>query len=180
MQLLSQVASAKHFWVEPKTMSQFISDGKVLSPAIEETASTAKMMSGYSFLTILPISAIGFRTPVEVSLWQTVKVSYLPLASFSATMSGLIALPISTSNNIGFFAACSQGFGQHRWEKAPLTHAKAFCFTMLRPIMSNHNVPEEVVTVGLKSAVSWKNLAILSVIPPYKSENSFSLWPIRE
>ena len=43
-----------------------------------------------------------------------------------------------------------------------------------------HNVPEEVVTVGLKSAVSWKNFAILSVIPPYKSENSFSLWPIRK
>ena len=140
--------SAKHFWVLPKTMSQLNSEGKVLSPAIEETASTAKMMSGYSFLTILPISAIGLRTPEEVSLWQTVRVSYLPVASFSATMSGLIALPISTSKTSVCLPHEARVCAQ-RLENAPLTHASAFSFTMLLPIMSNHKVPEPVVTVGL-------------------------------
>jgi hypothetical protein len=50
----------------------------------------------------------------------------------------------------------------NRSEKAPLMHARAFSFTMLLPTMSNHNVPEEVVTVGLQSSVSSKNLASFS------------------
>ena len=107
---------------------------------------------------------MGFLTPVEDSLWQTVKVSYSPLSSFAAIISGLTALPNSTSKKSVSFPH-PRRVSAHLCAKAPLTHAKAFFLTMLLPTMSNHSVPDEVVTVGLKSAGSWKYLAILAVIP---------------
>src|SRR5208283_412961 len=131
-------------------------------------------MSGYFLRTSLPISLIGFLTPVEDSLWQTVNVSYSSVSSFAAIISGLTALPHSTSRT-SVFLPHARNVSAHRWEKAPFTHANAFCLTILLPTMSNQSVPEEVVTVGLTSAGNSKYLLSLAVTPLYRSENSFSL-----
>ncbi len=95
----------------------------------------------------MPISWIGLRTPVDDSLWHRVTVSYLPVSSFSAIISGFMALPHSTSMMSVFLPqACS--VLANLSAKAPLTQARAFSFTMLLPTMSNQRVAEEVVTVG--------------------------------
>ena len=105
-------------------------------------------------------------------------VSYSPDSSFSAIMSGLTALPHSTSMK----SAClpqARMVSANRWENAPLMHARALFLTMLLPMMSNQRVPEEVVTVGLQSLASSKYLVSLAVIPAYSSENSLLLCPMR-
>ena len=61
----------------------------------DETVSTTRRTSGND-LTTLAISASGFRTPVEVSLWTSVTVSNPPSFSLARTASGQIAWPHST------------------------------------------------------------------------------------
>jgi len=76
----------------------------------------------------------------------------------------LTALPQSTSMKSAFLPQARIVL-PNLSEKAPLMHTRTFSFTMLLPTMSNHNVPDDVVTVGLQSSRSSKNLVSLAVIP---------------
>ena len=62
---------------------------------IELTESTMNMTSGYFFLSAA-ISASGLMTPVEVSLWMSVRASNWPVASFLSTCSARIGEPQGT------------------------------------------------------------------------------------
>ena len=101
---------------------------------------------------------------MDDSLWHMASVSYSPDSSFSEIMSGLTALPQSTSMKSAFLPQARIVL-PNRSEKAPLTQTRAFSFTMLLPTMSNHRVPDDVVTVGLQSSGNSKNLLSFAVIP---------------
>ena len=107
-----------------------------------ETASTNNTTSGY-FFTTSAISSNGFINPVEVSLNTKVTASYFPVASFSSTMSGFIALSHSISSfshGISFpmHILC------HLPENAPFTKFRHFFSTVLMTLASITPVEEEV------------------------------------
>ncbi len=88
------------------------------APPSEETASTITRAS-LSSRTTLARSAIGFMTPVEVSLWTTVTASYFLRRRAARSASGSIACPhgaasLSADLPIDLAIECQ------RSEKAPL------------------------------------------------------------
>ena len=79
-----------HFCVEVMQMSTPSASTSIFVPPIELTVSMHQITSGYFFITSA-IASTGHMTPDEVSLCVIVIRSYLPVASVSSTMSGVVA-----------------------------------------------------------------------------------------
>jgi len=115
-------ASLEDFMVQPYGI---LADVKMLhfflhmsgTALIELTESTMNITSGYFFFRAA-ISSIGLITPVEVSLWITVRASNWPVASFWSTAAARMGEPQGTWRAS---ASLPQRFdtSNHLSEKAP-------------------------------------------------------------
>ena len=101
--------------------------------------------SGYFFLSAA-ISAIGLITPVEVSLWMTVRASNWPVASFLSTASARMGEPHGTCS-----ASASLPHrldtSNHLSENAPHMQLSTFLATRLRMAPSITPQAEEVLNI---------------------------------
>src|SRR5215469_8802204 len=108
----------------------------------EETVSTIRITSGY-FRTTSQISFRGFTTPVDVSLWISVTVSNLPVASCLSRSAGLIGSPQSTCSGVVFLPHRFDT-SSHLSEKAPHMQLRTPLTTRFRIAPSITPQAEEV------------------------------------
>src|ERR1019366_6677398 len=124
---------------------------------IELTESTMNITSGY-FCLSAAISVIGLMTPVEVSLWMTVRASNWPVASFLSTSAARMGEPHDTCSAS---ASLPQRFdtSNHLSENAPHMQLSTFLATRLRRAPSITPQAEEVLIYTncfvLSSCCSW-------------------------
>ena len=141
---------------------------------MDETVSTMNMTSGNSLMTSA-ISARGDMTPVEVSLWIMVMLSYFPLDSACSTASGVTGLPQSKR----MASAClpqRRVTSCHLSEKAPLQKLAQRFPTRFRTAPS---ITPKALDVARKTR-SPVNKTFLrpAVTRPCNSAYSFMRWPI--
>jgi hypothetical protein len=143
--------SANAFWSPARQTSIRHASTGIFVPAIEETASTRNVTSGY-FCRTVAISSRRFRTPVEVSLWTIVIASNPPLPSSRSTISAVIAFPHGTCRGTASLPFEVATFS-HRSENAPCMQQSTRSRTQLR-IAASHTPVDEHVNRKTGSAVS--------------------------
>src|ERR1035441_3150905 len=121
---------AKAFCVPASNTSMPNSSNLSGTALMELTESTMNITSGY-FCLSAAISVIGLITPLEVSLWMTVRASNWPVASFLSTSAARMGEPHGTCNAS---ASLPQRFdtSNHLSENAPHMQLSTFLATRLR------------------------------------------------